>query len=187
VKLSGFCGGTQSELLQNISLKIRLFEKANFLYFNTSKQYATILYIFCTLKKHFWYFFYTVVFISLTPLKKSKAYIHRGHILKDAVEATRFKKGDIAAKAGYTRSSYYKHILDAELPYHILAAYGKALKIDFTDELPEMPKYLIEEKDTLYTKGMTIEDLLKQVEYWKDKYIELLEKYNRLIEEKRGK
>jgi hypothetical protein len=127
------------------------------------------------------------VFISLTPLKKSKAYIHRGHILKNAAEATRFKKEDVAAKAGYTRSSYYKHIQDAELPYHILASYGKALKFDFTDELPEMPKYLIEETDTLYDKGMTIEDLLKQIEYWKDKYIDLLEKYNRLIEEKRGK
>jgi hypothetical protein len=132
-------------------------------------------------------FFYTIVFISLTPLKKSKTHIHRGHILKDAVEATRFKKEEIAAKAGYTRSSYYKHIQDAELPYHILASYGKALKIDFTDELPEMPKYIIEEQDTVYTQGMTIGDLQKQIEYWKDKYIELLEKYNKLIEEKRSK
>jgi hypothetical protein len=29
--------------------------------------------------------------------------------------------------------------------------------------------------------------LQKQIEYWKDKYIELLEKYNKLIEERRGK
>ncbi len=131
-------------------------------------------------------FFYTFLFISLTPLKKSKTHRHRGHILQHAVEATRFKKEDIAAKAGYTRSSYYKHIQDPDLPFHILTSYGKALKIDFTDDLPEMPKYVIEEQDTVYTQGMTIGDLHKQIEYWKDKYIELLEKYNKLIEEKRG-
>jgi len=161
--------------------------RANFHYFNTGKQYYTIIHIFCILKEHSCYFFYTVLCLSLTPLKKGKTHIHRGQILKDAVEATRLNKEDVAAKAGYTRSSYYKHIQDPELPYHILAAYGRAMRHDFTDELPEMPKYIVEEPESGYTKGMTIDDLLKQIDYWKDKYIELLEKYNRLIEERRSK
>ena len=55
------------------------------------------------------------------------------------------------AKAGYTRSSYYKHIRDPDLPYHILAGYGKAIEHDFTEELPEMPQYMIEEPDARYT------------------------------------
>jgi hypothetical protein len=117
-------------------------------------------------------------------MKIKNAYIHRGHVLRDAVEATGLNKEIVADKAGYTRSSYYKHIQDPDLAYHILVAYGKAIKHDFTVELHGMPKYIVEDPPAEYEKGMSIEYALKQIHYWKDKYLELLEKYNQLIEEK---
>ena len=124
------------------------------------------------------------MFISLSLLKSKKTNIHRGQVLSAVVEASNLNKTDVAEKAGYSRSSYYNHIEDKNLPYHILAAYGKAIKYDFTEEFPEMPKYLFEDPAENYNKAPTIEEITQSRDYWKDKYVELLEKYNKLIEER---
>lgn len=120
-------------------------------------------------------------------MSKRRTRSDRGQILAAAVEASGFKKGDIAKKAGYSRSAYYKHIESPDLDFSILIAYGKALHYDFTDEFPEMPKYLLEEPDEIYGKPKTLEEAIKLLEQWKNKHMELLEKYNRLIEEKMEK
>jgi|SRR5687768_11924597 len=122
------------------------------------------------------------MFSYLRLVKKSR--LHRGRILAAAVEATGLNKETVAIKAGYSRSSYYKHIDNVDLDFYILMAYGKAIKHDFTEELPEMPKYLLEDPEETYTKPVSIEEAIRQRDQWKDKYLELLEKYNRLIEEK---
>jgi hypothetical protein len=124
---------------------------------------------------------------SFNPVSTSKKHIHRGQLLESAVKASRLNIEFVAKKAGYSRPSYYKHINVKELDFHILAAYGKALKHDFTEELPEMPKYLVEEPEEEYGKPPTLKDALKQRDQWKDKYYELLEKYNKLIEAKMKK
>ena len=111
----------------------------------------------------------------------------RGQLLAAVVEASHFKKEDIARKAGYSRSAYYKHIENPDLDYSIMTAYGKAIPYDFTDDLPEMPKYLLSEPDDPYNKPQSLEAALKILEQWKNKYLELLEKYNKLLEEKSKK
>ncbi len=108
----------------------------------------------------------------------------RGQLLAVAVEATGLNKEEVAKKAGYSRSAYYKHIENPELDYSILIAYGKAIKYDFSDELPDMPRYMLEEPDEIYGKPKTLEDALKMLDQWKNKYLELLEKYKAIIEEK---
>jgi len=122
------------------------------------------------------------MFSYLRLVKKPR--LHRGRILAAAVEATGLNKETVAIKAGYSRSSYYKHIDNVDLDFYILMAYGKAIKHDFTEELPEMPKYLLEDPEETYTRPVSIEEAIRQRDQWKDKYLELLEKYNRLIEEK---
>lgn len=119
------------------------------------------------------------------PVKKTR--LNRGQILAAAVEASNLSKEDVAAKAGYSRSAYYKHIENPNLDYHILIAYGKAIGHDFTEEFPDMPKYLLEEPDEGYGKPKNLEEALRFLEQWKNKYLELLEKYNRLIEERMEK
>ena len=104
-----------------------------------------------------------------------------------AVGASGLGREEAAKKAGYTRSAYYKHIENPNLDFHILIAYGRAIKHDFTEEFPDMPKYMLEEPEETYGKPKSIDDAMKLVEQWKHKYLELLEKYNRLIEERMKK
>ena len=117
-------------------------------------------------------------------VKRTK--LNRGQLLAAAVEASGLNKEEAAKKAGYTRSAYYKHIENPNLSYHILIAYGKAIKHDFTEEFPDMPKYVLEDPETAYGQPKTIEEAARISDLWKNKYLELLEKYNRLIEERIG-
>jgi hypothetical protein len=133
------------------------------------------------------YLFLHIVLSFFTPVRQKGTKLNRGQVLATAVEATGLNKEEVATKAGYSRSSYYKHIENPELDFHILMAYGKAIKHDFTEEFPEMPKYVLEDPDQDYGKKISLEEAIRQRDQWKDKYLELLEKYNRLIEERIGK
>jgi hypothetical protein len=115
-------------------------------------------------------------------VKQKRTKLHRGQVLLAAIGATRLSKEEVAKKAGYSRSSYYKHIEDPDLEFHILIAYGRAIKHDFTEEFPDMPKYVVEDPPENYSKVPTLEEALQQRDFWKDKYLELLEKYNIMIE-----
>lgn len=125
---------------------------------------------------------YTDVY-SFTPVSTRKKHIHRGQLLANVVKDSGLNKTALARKAGYSRSSYYKHIEDPDLGYHILFAYGKALKHDFTEDLPEMPKYLMEEPEEEYSQQVTLKEAIKQRDYWKDKFYELLDRYHKLRED----
>ena len=120
-------------------------------------------------------------------MKSKKTKPNRGQILAAAVEATGLNKEDVAIKAGYSRSSYYKHIDNPDLEFHILIAYGRAIKHDFTEEFPDMPKYLMEDPEETYSQPLSLEEAIRQRDSWKDKYIILLEKYNKMMEENRKK
>ena len=115
-------------------------------------------------------------------MKSKKSNLHRGQILAATLKRLRLNRKKIANKAEYSRSAYYKHIADANLDFHILMAYGKAMGHDFTEEFPEMPRYILEDPEESYIKPVTLEQALHQRDMWRDKYLELLEKYNRLIE-----
>lgn len=118
-------------------------------------------------------------------MKKGRTNIHRGQLLEDAVKASGLKKEKVAIKAGYQRTSYYKHIKEPDLAYHILTAYGRAIRYDFTEVLPEMPKYMIQEPEDTYE--LTPEESRKQIDYWRNKYIDLMERYTQLVIETSNK
>ena len=111
--------------------------------------------------------------------------IHRGEALAKAIQQSELSKTVIAKKAGYNRTSLYNHIRTPDLSFDIIEKYGKALSFDFTKIFPEMIRYIaFEEPKAEYREAMTFDSVIKQRDQWRDKYYDLLEKYNRLIEEK---
>lgn len=109
--------------------------------------------------------------------------LDRGQILAAVVEASGLKKEEIAMRAGYSRSAYYKHVENPNLDYHILMAYGKAMNHDFTEEFPDKPRYEIEDPETIYIRvPKTLDEAVQQRDFWRNKYYELLERYTGLIE-----
>lgn len=115
-----------------------------------------------------------------TFLNKKK-HIHRGEVLAAIVSRSGQTIKEVANRAGYSRAAYYSHTKNPNLSFDILEQYGKALSVDFTDHFPEMVKYL---SYNIKNENLTLEQAIKERDLWKDKYLNLLEKYNYLVEEK---
>lgn len=109
---------------------------------------------------------------------------HIGKILNSVAENHALPKVEIIRKAGYeSQSTYYKHISQANLSFKILYKYAKAMDYGFSKELPEFKKWL--EENNLPEMGNDNKELIrltKEVNKWKEKHFELLEKYHVLLE-----
>jgi hypothetical protein len=117
-------------------------------------------------------------------MRSKKANMHRGEALQIAVSNSGLSITKVVKRAGYSRSSYYIHITDPKLAYDIMAQYSRAINHDFSDDFPEMARYLLKEDEEIYGEPDTIEMAVKQRNNWRDKYYFLLEKYQKLLEEK---
>lgn len=112
---------------------------------------------------------------------------HIGHILDSVAENHPLSKVEIIKKAGYTsQSTYYKHIVQEDLSFRILYKYARAMDYSFSSELPEFEKWMKDNNaPPLGTMNKEIDALIQELNKWKEKYYELMEKYNMLLEEKR--
>ena len=120
-------------------------------------------------------------------MKTVKKNIHRGKILKAAVDGTGISIDVLTRKAGYSRISYYNHIKKADLSNRILEKYARAMNYDFSIEIPDFNVPLVEEPEEPYlTRPRTIEEAIEQRDYYIKKYIEVLEDYKKLTAEKLG-
>jgi AcrR family transcriptional regulator len=107
----------------------------------------------------------------------------RGQELAIAAQRDPRKIEEIAKKAGYSRSAFYKHIKDPNLAYHILTDWGKALGIDFTILFPDMPKYMIlqDPEVMLYAKPTNMDEANQLLDICREKYVRLIEDYNKMV------
>jgi hypothetical protein len=117
-------------------------------------------------------------------VKSKRTTKHRGEILQAVVDNSGLSVTAVAERTGYSRSTYYYHILDPDLPFEILQKYGKALNYDFTADFPDMSKHILEEDEKKYVKPTSLEQAVRQLEILREKYFVLLEKYQQLLEEK---
>ena len=122
---------------------------------------------------------------NLDTVEKGAKDIHRGEALEKIVKRNPLSITFISKKAGFNRSSFYNHISKPDLSFEILERYGKALGFDFTKIFPVMDRYIsFEDTGNAYPKVLTFDQLEMQRDQWRDKYYDLLERYNKLIEDK---
>lgn len=107
---------------------------------------------------------------------------HKGEILQKVVAKRMPNKSELAKLLGYNRSAIYRHYADPELDDGIILKYAKALKYDFSREFPELNTYTNTLHEPLADyKPITLSEALKEVDHWRRKYIELLERHNDLL------
>ncbi|HMR91095.1 MAG TPA: hypothetical protein PKC69_02230 [Chitinophagaceae bacterium] len=126
-------------------------------------------------------FFDTSVYFFII-LKTKDKHIHRGELLQSVVRKSTISITRLTRRMGISRGTFYNHKDDPNLSYDLLEQYGKALNYDFSGDVPGMHKYMLEEPVEPYGEPKTLEDAIRQRDYWKkeadrwkDKYIQALE------------
>ena len=99
---------------------------------------------------------------------------HRGEILEKAVRESGFSISKLAQRINKSRQHIYNLFHNPDVNPDVLVEIGKIINYDFSIEIHFFQG--VEEPKAEYQK------LNDEVLYWKNKYIELLEKYNQILE-----
>jgi len=105
---------------------------------------------------------------------------HRGEILERAVRESGFSITKLAEKLGKSRQYMYNLFSNPDINPDVLIKVGKIIGYDFTKEVKVFQLADVEEP------GVRYKDLEAEVEYWKNKYLVLMEKYQTLLERDAG-
>ena len=103
---------------------------------------------------------------------------HKGEYLNSVVRTKGITITALTEKAKVHRSTFYNHIKDPILPYEDIVKYGRAMDFDFSPAYPEI-NY---SADTGEAPAITtFEEMEKDRNNWKSKYLELKRQLSELI------
>lgn len=102
---------------------------------------------------------------------------HRGEIIKEAVYKSGYPITELAKRMGKSRRWVYLLFENTTVSIDIMLQIGKIIHYDFSEELnrPSVNLFTTNEPPSLY---------ISDEEYWKNKYLNLLEEYNELLKKK---
>lgn len=116
---------------------------------------------------------------------------HRGEILDAVVrkwcDENAWTIVALSKKLGQHPSTTYRQFEKGDLPFHIIKKFGKAMNHDFRAEFPEMADEDVQtvqvasDQNKPVYQTLTISQAVEQRDSWKEKYYNLLEKYNALL------
>lgn len=114
--------------------------------------------------------------------------IHHGQILEKVVRRNGHSISDVARLTNVNRRSVYNWFNQPHLKPEIIYRIGCVIDHDFSVELPHLftaDDFNKERRHSLISgvREETSDDLSNK-HYWKDKYIDLLERYNELLSNK---
>ncbi len=107
---------------------------------------------------------------------------HYGQIVEITIRKQGFSISELARLANINRKCVYNWFNQKYLKPEIIHRVGKFIKHDFSIEIPE----LFTPEDFLSTEKLKI-DFYQEIKkpetekFWKDRYIDLLERYNKLL------
>jgi len=98
---------------------------------------------------------------------------HKGEIVEKAVRQSGIPFTKIVKRLGKSRKWIYNAFENPQLSLDIILEIGKIIHYDFSNEIKELnSNNSVNETRPLYN----------EVEYWKNKYLHLLEEYKTLLE-----
>lgn len=107
---------------------------------------------------------------------------HKGEIVEKAIRESGYSITRLAKKLGKSRRWVYQIFEKRNVPINYVIEIGKAINHDFTTEIKELKEY--KRSVNVHTWDESEIDFFTEkdkAEYWKNKYLLLLEKYNELL------
>lgn len=103
---------------------------------------------------------------------------HKGKILEKAVRESGMPLTKLSKKMAKSRRWMYNAFENENLSIDYILEIGKIIHYDFSEDLKDLKKF----KESADHFGINSNP--ENSEYWKNKYLNLLEKYNLLLESK---
>ena len=104
---------------------------------------------------------------------------HKGEIVEKAVRQSGLPLTQLAKRLGKSRRWLYNAFDTPTLSIEHILNIGKVIHYDFTDEILDLQRFKNFE-DPISEENKYIVSA-ESAEYWKNKYLTLLEKYNTLL------
>ncbi|MEX1191131.1 MAG: hypothetical protein WED10_07440 [Brumimicrobium sp.] len=109
---------------------------------------------------------------------------HRGEIIEAAVRQSGISISELARRIGKSRRHLYNIFEHPQVSIDVVLQIGKAIHYDFGKDIPEIKPSSETNRTHVYENDESVAYQNKSIEYWKNKYLLLLEKYNELLEKK---
>jgi CRISPR/Cas system-associated exonuclease Cas4 (RecB family) len=107
---------------------------------------------------------------------------HKGEIVEKAVRESGYPITKLAKKLGKSRRWMYHLFENRNVPIDYILELGAVIHHDFSDSITDLKKYKAStEKQELRDSDNGFNNTHEKAEYWKTKYLELLEKHNELL------
>lgn len=107
--------------------------------------------------------------------------VHKGEIIKEAVNQSGISVTQVAKSLHVTRKTVYNIFDRVDVDNDTILKIGQIIHYDFTEKFPKLSKITRTEDPQEKYNIKDLEQLKADVDYWKGKYIELLEEHNKLL------
>lgn len=105
---------------------------------------------------------------------------HRGEIIKKAVYKSGYPITELAKRLSKSRRWIYLMFENSNVSLDIVLQIGKIIHYDFKDEIKEFNSY----ENAINESASEYQNTELNLEYWKNKYLKLLEEYNGILKRK---
>ncbi len=105
---------------------------------------------------------------------------HRGEIVKDAVYKSGYSITELAKRMGKSRRWVYLMFENHSVSLDVILQIGQIIHYNFTKEIADLYPF----KKILSKSLSDSQNEDFSSDYWKNKYLHLLEEYNELLKEK---
>ncbi len=107
---------------------------------------------------------------------------HKGEIIEKAVRSSGYSITKLADSLGRSRRWIYQIFESPNVPIDYILDIGRIIHHDFSDEVRELKVYRIKTStDNFQESPQNSLSDRNEVEYWKNKYLTVLENYNELL------
>jgi predicted DNA-binding protein YlxM (UPF0122 family) len=112
---------------------------------------------------------------------------HHGHVLEKVIRRNGHSISNIARMANVNRRSVYNWFTQPRLKFEVIKNIGQVINYDFSLDFPDLfAPVVLKRPGTARQPEVSNVDLKEQqaLTVWKNKYLDLLERYNELLTKK---
>lgn len=104
--------------------------------------------------------------------------MNNGEIVEHVIRRNNISISELSRRLRVSRRSIYNWFTQKNLSYDIILQIGEVLDYDFSSDFPDKLNGRKSNSSQVYQGDFQMNDLQNSANYWRNKYINLLEKYN---------